>query len=450
MKKKGYYFIGIGGIRMSALAGYLKAQGFDIWGSDMSSSETIHQLQDHGIHVFIGHDKKNVTTILSKCTIVKAVKSYAIPPKHIEEIELQEQGIDVLFDAQFIGGLTKKYKTIGIAGTSGKTTTTGIASKLLIDSKYDPHIIIGSKAKFLQNKGYRVGGNNSLFILEADEYKDAFLNYHFEYLLLPSITYDHPDYFKTKYQYWESFAKAILNTQKTVIADIKQTNFSNIWQIAKKLAKETQKPLPTLIDWRKNLEKVKHFKLYINTQFLQEDSAVVYTLGKQLCIPATQTQQSLESYKGVWRRFEHKKDIKTNNHQISIYSDYAHNPEKLKFCLQALYDSFKKHNFIIFFQPHQYARTKAFFDSFVKVLQNNIRKNTTLFIMDIYKSRDKLEDIRAVNSQMLVSKINRDNVRYSGDTTNTRQILKTTIQNCKTQTLILIIGAGNIEDILKD
>lgn len=450
MKKKGYYFIGIGGIGMSALAGYLKDQGFDIWGSNIVSSTITKQLQDNDIHVFIGHDQKNITKTLLECNILKTIKSNAIPTKNIEEIELQKQGIEVQIYAQLIDSLTRKYKTIGVAGTSGKTTTTGITSKLLIDSKFNPHVIIGTKAKFLQGKGYRVGGEDSFFVLEADEYKDAFLNYHFEYLLLPAITYDHPDYFKTKHQYHLSFAKAILNTHQAVIADTNELNFLNVWKIAKKLAKSKRQALPTLIDWRKNVAIVKQYKLYFNTQFLQEDSAVTYTLGKLLGISDMQIQQSLESYQGVGRRFEHKQNIQSNGHQISIYSDYAHNPEKLQFCFQAMYDSFAKHNIVVFFQPHQYARVRALFNDFIKVLQKNIKKNTTIFVMDIYKSRDKAEDIRAVNSKMLVEKVNLENVIYSGDMTNTKQILNTTIKNCKTKSLVLLIGAGDIENILKN
>ncbi len=182
-------------------------------------------------------------------------------------MELRKNNIPVLKYPLSLGILLNIFPTIGIAGTHGKTTTTAIVTQLLTELGEDPYALIGALFRFLDNKNYRLSTDNNIkpflkskienveftrypvldinllskdilrweadsvsnkhlpfFVVEADEYKNAFLNYQFEYLLIPAIDYDHADFFKTKEEYFLSFAKAIVNTKQAVILDVNNRN----------------------------------------------------------------------------------------------------------------------------------------------------------------------------------------------------------------------------------
>ncbi len=427
------FFSGIGGVGMSALASIFKNLGFDVYGSDIKESIVTKQLAKFKIPVFIGQDPANIQKVKPKLL----VKTNAIDDNHPEIKEAYRRNIPVLTYPQALGIITNLLPTIGITGTHGKTSTTALVSKILIDAGYDPFALIGALYSEFNNTNFRLSNmasselalqikrllndfgkvfanitpntftkdifisqkiakikNAPYFVFEADEYKDAFLNHTFDYLVIVSVDYDHPDYFKTKEQYFTSFAKAILNTQKAVILDLTSENTKTVLTIAQKLAKQYCTNLPKIIDYSRYKDTVSNFNIYLRTDFLLIDATAAYALGKTLGISDAKLAKSITSYKGVWRRFEIIKP-KTNDSPC-IISDYAHNPQKIYMAMQALADFMKqnkqKHATIIF-EPHTYDRLitfeNEFIDAFIRFIRNNklYELSIVVVVADVYKAR---------------------------------------------------------------
>ena len=169
--KRKIHFIGIGGIGTSALARWFLSHNFKVSGSDISDSPLIKELKRQGIKIFIGHHANNVPK-----DVKSVVYSEAIGQNNSEIRRGRKLRIPVRPSAEVLGNLTKKYKTIAVAGAHGKGTTTAFLSLILIKAGFDPSVIIGTKLKQFKNSNFRNGKSN-LFIVEADEYQKKLLNY---------------------------------------------------------------------------------------------------------------------------------------------------------------------------------------------------------------------------------------------------------------------------------
>jgi UDP-N-acetylmuramate-alanine ligase len=193
------HFIGIGGIGISALARILAKEGHQISGSDQSSNKNTDLLISENISLIIGHKAENIPP---QTDLV--IYTTAIPSNNPEIIEAEKRGLKSLTYPQAIGLLTKKYRSICIAGTHGKTTTTAMLGLMMEASGADPTIIVGSLIPEFGHKNDRLG-NSPWLVLESCEYKDAFLNYFPEIVVLTCIDPEHLDYFGTPEKYLQAF-----------------------------------------------------------------------------------------------------------------------------------------------------------------------------------------------------------------------------------------------------
>ena len=199
------HLIGIGGIGVSALARYFLSQGWKVSGSDSSPSPLLRELKAEGAKIKIGHRKKNLSP---KTDLV--VFTQAIPLDNPELKEAKRLKLKTLTYPQALGWLTKTFTTIAVAGTHGKSTATALTALALIGAKKDPTVIVGTKVPQLRGKNFR-SGKSEYLVLEADEYKDAFLNYSPHAALITNIDREHLDYFKNLSQTKKSFRKFTTN-----------------------------------------------------------------------------------------------------------------------------------------------------------------------------------------------------------------------------------------------
>lgn len=192
MNRPKVHFIGIGGIGTSALSRWFlhNKNKYEVSGSDKSESEITNELKKEGAKIYIGHKEKN----LSPDTNL-VIHSAAITSDNSELKKARELSIKVKSYSEAVGEIVSRYKTIAIAGAHGKSTTTGIMASILIKNKFDPTIIIGTKLKELKDKNFRIG-NSGYFLLEADEYHSAFLNYSPFAAIITNIDREHLDYYK--------------------------------------------------------------------------------------------------------------------------------------------------------------------------------------------------------------------------------------------------------------
>src|SRR3989344_5145717 len=212
------HLIGVGVIGVSALARYFLSQGWEVSGSDNTPSPLLQELKAEGVKIQIGHQKKNLN---SETDLV--IYTQATPSDNPELQEARKLRIRTLSYPKALGELTKEFTTITLAGTHGKSTTTALTALALLESKMDPTVIVGAKIPQLGGKNFRLGKSKYL-VIEADEYKDAFLNYYPRAALITNLDREHLDYFKDLNHVKRSFRKFINNLDNNGILVLNKDN----------------------------------------------------------------------------------------------------------------------------------------------------------------------------------------------------------------------------------
>ena len=445
------HFIGIGGIGVSALAQYYLKKRNQISGSDLTSSEIIDFLKKKGVKIFtphhpakagatgqIGHSEKN----LPKDTNL-VIYSAAVCKNNPELEKAKKLGIKCLTYSQALGELTKKYFTIAVSGTHGKSTTTAMIALILIKAGLNPTVILGTKLKEFGNSNFRIGESKYL-IIEADEWNASFLNYWPKIIVLTNIEREHLDYYKN--------LKNILKTYKEYIGHLPKSEVL----VANEEDKNIQKIIRDRISegdpislYRSKQEETSRLKkiLKIPGKHNVSNALAALTVARVLKIPNKISFKALSEYRGSWRRFEESNcSIKTNKLKTINYkliSDYGHHPTEIKATLEAAREKYPKKEIICIFQPHQYQRTFYLFDDFVKVFKKvPIDK---LIITDIYDvaGRETKGLKNKVNSKKIVEAVGKSSVIYLPK----EKIIDYIKKNLRGKEVVIIMGAGDIYNL---
>jgi UDP-N-acetylmuramate--alanine ligase len=427
------HFIGIGGIGVSALARYYLAKGHKVSGSDLVSSEITKALEKLGAKIFIGkHKAKNLPKDVNLVVYSPAVEEKNHELKKARKLKIKCQSYP-----QALGELTKNHYTIAVCGSHGKSTVAAMIGLILTKAKLDPTVILGTKLKEFGDSNCRVGKSKYL-VIEADEYKESFLNYWPKIIVLLNIEYDHPDYFKDLNHYILAYKKFVSHLPKDGILianrDDKNTfkTFKNrkaIWYSLKE--KESEK-----------LRKI----LKIPGEFNVSNALAALKVARVLKIPDKISFKVLFQFKGTWRRFDIKKIKFSKNLEprtFTLVIDYAHHPTQVKVTLEAAREKYKNKKIFCIFQPHQYQRTYYLFDEFVKVFKEH--PVDKVILTDIYtvSGRESKEIMRRVNAQKLVEAINKENVIYLPK----RKIIDYLKKNLRGREVVIIMGAGDIYNL---
>lgn len=412
------HFIGIGGIGVSSLAQYYLSTGWKVSGSDAVKSEITDELKKKGAKICIGHRAENV----SGADLV--IYSAAIKPDNPELSSTWERSSQVLSYAQAVGELTKKYFTIAVSGSHGKSTTTALIGLILIEAGLDPTIIVGTKLKELNSNNFRLGKSEYL-VLEADEYARSFHNYFPKIAVLLNIDKEHLDVYKNLAGVIAGFKKYLKNVSEYIIANkedknIKKILFSKFYFLNSKV-----------IWYRKG----KH-NLSIPGTHNQFNAEAAWQAVKILGVKKSIADKVFHSYQGAWRRME---KLKPKSHTLKaiLYSDYAHHPTEIKATLQSLREKYPKKNIVCVFQPHQQDRLNRLFKEF-----------TTAFIVadkaiiyPLYKVKGR--DTIGRTSEDLVKTINEPNVLYAPDF---KSVLRMIDSDIKSDSVIIFMSAGDLDE----
>lgn len=417
------HFIGIGGIGMSALARYFLSEGWWVSGSDLSPSSITTELKKEGAVIYIGkHAANNLhPLIVANGGISLVIYNQAIPKNNPELMAAKKAGISCQTYPQAIGELTKKYKTIAIAGAHGKSTTTAMTALVLIEAGFDPTVIVGTKLKEFSSirhserseeslKGHvgpslRSGsnfrkGNSSYLVLEADEYGAAFFNYFPTLSVITNIDREHLDFYKNFANIKKAFARFKKQSKKVVVAE---------------------KNKKVLTEIRKVIKIPGEHNVY--------DASCAYALGKALSIPHKTIIRALGKYRGSWRRMEYRGKMGKS----LIYDDYAHHPTEIKATLAAFKQKWPKKPLICVFQPHQADRLKRLFSGF----KTAFKAADKVIIVPSYKvaGRDERFD-KKYDAQSLAHAIGADYLPNPGK-------LKSVFKNIP-DSIVVMMGAGDI------
>jgi len=365
------------------------------------------------------------------------VYSPAVPTDNPELKRAKKLGIECQSYPEALGELTKKYFTIAVSGTHGKSTTTAMIGLLLAKAGLDPTVIVGTKLKEFGDSNCRVGvGPQSQYlVIEADEHMASFLNYWPKIIVLTALELDHLDYYKNFKNYILAFKKFISHLPRdgVLIANRDDKNVNSTFSAAVKN-----------VLWyslkNKGVKKIKGI-LKIPGKFNISNALAALTVTRVLKIPDKISFKALSEYKGSWRRFEITKTLYPKPY--TLISDYAHHPTQIKVTLEAAREKFPRKKIWCVFQPHQYQRTYYLFKDFVKVFKE--APVDKLIITDIYDvaGRETLKIKKKVSSEKLVKKISKNKVIYL----KKEEILDYLKKNLRGGEVVMIMGAGDIYNL---
>ncbi len=409
--------VGIGGIGMSALAQLLITQGKIVSGSDRDESPTTQLVAEKGAVVTIGHEQA-----LLSAEIELVIYSDSVPSTNPERVRAGELDIPQLSYFEALGEVSRTMRTIAVAGTHGKTTTTAMLAKILDYAEKRPTAIVGSIVRDFGSNF--LAGREDLLVVEACEYRDHLLKLSPEILVITNIELDHTDYFPNLEALQETFKKAaesvpahgciVTNPYDPVIAAV-------LGDATAPIIDYTTQTVPELAQIGEfNRMNARAAKATARAAFphLQEEF----------------TDKALIDFKGSWRRFEYKGETLQG---AQVYDDYAHHPTAIEKTIVAARERFPEKNIVVVFHPHLYSRTRDLFAGFVGALSMADR----VILAPIYAARE--ENTTEISSQKLavaIERVNQNVVALPNFDTIRTEILTSTGAN----DLVLFMGAGDI------
>jgi UDP-N-acetylmuramate--alanine ligase len=447
------YFLGIGGIGMSALARWFKAKGYEVAGYDKTSSELTQQLQNEGIEI---HFEENITKIpahfLEHSEKTLVVYTPAVPKQHIEYQYFIEKNIQILKRSEVLGLITQNFFTIAIAGTHGKTTTSAMLAHLLQTAQKPLTAFIGGIAQNYDTNLLLSNDENALIVVEADEYDRSFLTLSPDIAIITSTDADHLDIYGNHQSVLDSFEEFIKKIKPHGTLFLKEDlvlNFQNSYIqshsfglekgdiVAKNIRIENHIfcfDVQFSYNYNQDIKKeIKNVSLMVAGYHNILNSLAAISVGYQLGIDLETIKKAICSFKGVKRRFEYI----LNTPKIIQIDDYAHHPEEIKAFLTSVKALYPNKKITAIFQPHLYSRTRDFADAFAESLS----LVQEVILLPIYPAREL--PIEGISSEMLLSRI----------TSIKKQVLDTQkvisyIQD-SFQEIVLTIGAGNIDALIE-
>ena len=428
---KNIYFIGIGGIGMSAIARYYNAKRFKVSGYDRTPSPLTHALESEGIEV---HYTDDISYIPNEVEDTLVVYTPAIPADMGELVYVQEKGYRVIKRSRMLGEIAEGQRCMAVAGTHGKTTTSTMTSHLFMDSGEGCSAFLGGISKNY-NSNLLISPND-VIVAEADEFDRSFLQLFPEIAVITSMDADHLDIYGDEQHVKEAFKAFASQVSGTVIikhglditpadtsARIRTYSFGN---------PEADFHAEPLEDGHFNLhypggvieDCVVGIPGWVNVENATAASAIALTYG----IAPEKIKRALASFSGVRRRF----DIQVRKPGCVYIDDYAHHPEEIKAALSSIRRAYPSSKLTAVFQPHLYTRTRDFAPEFAQALSLADK----VILLDIYPAREL--PIPGVTSEIIFKDITSEKVLIRRDE------LMGYLQNEPVEVLVTL-GAGNID-----
>lgn len=449
-----YYFLGIGGIGMSALARYFATKGFRVLGYDRTPSPLTKQLEQEAIGVQYDDGLDLVQTLDISTTIV--VRTPAVPETAPVYKYLRERGFNIMKRAEVLGHLTRSERALCVAGTHGKTTTSTMLAHLLhnshlgcsaflggISNNYDSNLLIDTKSDFV--------------VVEADEYDRSFHHLTPYVSVITSMDPDHLDIYGTEQSYYDSFVHyASLVTNALVVKKGLESKLGDLQADVYTYALEGEADFTArniqydngsiVFDFHvgaKDEVVIEGMRLCVPVWVNVENSLAAMAVGYLLGMTETELRAGLESFMGVYRRF----NVHLNTACVSYIDDYAHHPQELQASIDSVRRLYPDRRLLVVFQPHLFTRTRDFADGFAQVLG----QADALLLLPIYPAREL--PIEGVTSEWLLSLMHhREGAQVVQKTQLVEHISEIVKQwllagdNC----VVMTLGAGDIDRLVND
>lgn len=445
---KNIFFIGIGGIGMSALARYFHSVGKIVYGYDKTSTKLTRELESLGMSVHYTDDLDNIPSNLApENTLV--VITPAIPKSHSEWNYFLDNGFEIKKRSEVLGLITKDTYCFAVAGTHGKTTTTAILGHILHQSGVDVTAFVGGIVENYHSN--LIGNGKTVTVVEADEFDRSFLKLYPDMACVTSMDADHLDIYGDSSHIEEAFidfANKIQDKNKLFVA--KGLPLDGV-QIEVSDNQGTSKALPFLggerifkaenvriengayvFDVHTTEDTIKDIRFHLFGKHNLSNALMALSIAKTYGISDENIRKALESFKGIERRFSYK--IKTDN--LVLIDDYAHHPTEINAVYKAVKELYPTRKNLVIFQPHLFSRTRDFLEGFAESLS----QFDEVILLDIYPAREL--PIEGITSGLLLEKINNPNKKLVSKQELDNEVLTSNAQ------IIAMVGAGDIGEMV--
>ncbi|HRZ97218.1 MAG TPA: UDP-N-acetylmuramate--L-alanine ligase [Paludibacter sp.] len=440
-----YYFLGIGGIGMSALARYFKTRGCDVAGYDRTQTKLTEDLKSEGIDVFYTDAPNEIPPKFRKAETTMVVRTPAIPEDNLQLQYFLENNFKILKRAEVLGNITRQSKGICIAGTHGKTTTSTICAHLLYQSKVMCNAFLGGISNNY-NTNLLLSNESNLVVIEADEYDRSFHQLSPYMAVITSADPDHLDIYKTPEAFRESFEhftslikpggalimRKGIDVKPNLAKGVKLYTYS--MDEGGDFCAENIKILKGEIhfDFVTPTERIADVRLGVPVKINIENSVAAMAIAWLNGVSSEELRVGISSYSGVYRRF----NLVYKSDKVIFMDDYAHHPSELKASIQSIRELYSDKKITGIFQPHLYSRTKDFAADFAEALS----LLDELILLDIYPAREL--PIEGVDSNLIFKDVTIEN-----KTMCTKENLLSLLRN-KHPEVLVTFGAGDIDKLV--
>lgn len=442
---KSVYFLGAGGIGMSALVRYFLHEKKIVAGYDRTPSTLTNQLIKEGAEL---HFEENTELIPSKClekdsTLV--VLTPAIPDTHKELEYFKKEGFTIKKRAEVLGIITRDKYAVCAAGTHGKTTTSTMTAHLLRQSHIDCSAFLGGISKNYKSN-LLLSKNSNIVVIEADEYDRSFLQLTPHIAAITSTDPDHLDIYGNKENYLEAFAQFTERIDKNGILiiheglemkartkeSVKQYTYGR--ESGDFHAENIRIGNGTIVfDYVSPMQNIKDVELGVPVSINIENGIAAMAMAELCGATAEELRNGMQSFAGADRRF----DFRLKEEDIVLLSDYAHHPDEIKACAKSIKELYSEKKITAIFQPHLYTRTRDFYKEFAESLSIF----DEVILLDIYPARE--EPIPGISSEIIYNLL-ADNVKKR--MCNRKEILKTVEELKDSFEVVVALGAGDLEN----
>jgi UDP-N-acetylmuramate--alanine ligase len=431
------YFIGIGGIGMSALARYFKFIGKNVAGYDKTPTQLTDELKAEGINIHFEDKVELIGLPYLNTENTLVVVTPAVPKDHLEWNYFLQNGFVVKKRAEVLGIITKGTFCFAVAGTHGKTTTSSILGHILYESGVDVTAFLGGIVENYDSN--LIGSGKTVTVAEADEFDRSFLHLHPDIACVTSMDADHLDIYGDTASIEASFREFADKVQDK--NRLFKTNGLPIEGVTVGVGVGTFSAVNVRIengwyvfDAQTPTETIKDIRFGLPGRHNLTNAMLALAMAKTYGVAGSGIARALESFKGVRRRFSYQ--IKKTG--LVYIDDYAHHPTEIDAVYQAVTELYPAEKVLAVFQPHLFSRTRDFADGFARSLS----QFENIVLLDIYPAREL--PIEGVTSQWLLDKIENENKKLVSKE-NLLQVLKLT-----DATVVVTIGAGDIGEMVPD
>jgi len=431
------FFLGIGGIGMSALARYFLFLGKEVYGYDKTPTKLTKELEKEGANI---HFEDDVALLPEGIDIV--VYTPAIPKDHKEFNYFKKNKFNLYKRSQILGEISKNYFTIAVAGTHGKTTTSGMIAHFLTECGVPIVGFLGGIIKNF-NSNFVIHPNAKVLVTEADEFDRSFLTLHPNIAIITSLDPDHLDIYGSKEEMVKSYREFALQVKEKIIlhksveedlVTIKNvssysTNTNNAEVTSANIRVENGKQVFDIIN---GFEKIENIKCGLPGKHNIENAIGAFIATNQYVKNPEKVAKAIETYKGVVRRF----DVHYQSSKTIYIDDYAHHPREIQALVNSVKELYPNKKITGIFQPHLFSRTRDFADDFAESLS----LLDELIMLEIYPARE--QSIPGVTSSFVLEKV----AIYEKQIVPMEKVLDYIKE--KEFEVLLTIGAGNIDQLI--